>query len=813
MSSTMVVVSNANFNIILDSAVTVTRVSTLPTLTPSSYLRIDCNKERLFPSGINYSAAFSASGVLLTLSGAAHTASVDATYLAQQAAQSCYWKTGNPRPAGRVIDLQFAFRSGQRRALLDMEGQSSYLSWLGGGGNVGSFGDFVALSLAQAFLLPTPTNGVNPSTLLDASGFASLSSSLNGSLTSAIRTVLNTAAGQNAMLHEVLASNGPVATPTVVPGQTTANNLPTTAFAGNLFLNFVISQVPVAVTRHGATQTLTLQNLPFCIFAYSDMAPYAFQAPLFKGFSNQDRCFAYDASGNLWGWGNNSVGGLGIGASGATPVLSPSVVSAFGSLRGRVVREISIGDHSIACDSTGGVHVWGSGAYGQIGNGTTAGSLVPVLASDYGTLSTATVVSVSSTLQSCIALDASGRVHSWGSIGMTEWVAMFGSVALWSISLQPVYLPGLPSNLRFVQIEGGFSHAMALDSSGSVYCWGTALNGRLGNNNHVLDVYAPLCSSLYGSLVNSRVAKISCGMDYCMALDVSGNLHFWGRMTLVPTAFSRPAIAGRTITDLSSSDYTLFLDSEGYVYSFGYDKSYGKLGTPVASGIGNWNSATTPVVGPIGPLAVAGSRVLGIRAARNTGFAVDTSGNVYAWGANNEGQFGLGTSDTNTNLVPRLVGRFAGPSGYTAPGTLPAPVLAEGLVRARNQTLAGVSFVAWDAMTAFPSGLGAFTGPFQISSTASGATQIQHTSSGVTIVQVAFDVISTTPVLTPFPWRVWVVDGNADEYTLAYSGTGTRSLLFPVRGTGASFRIDQATAGTYTWATTTTLHVWYKVLY
>lgn len=76
-----------------------------------------------------------------------------------------------------------------------------------------------------------------------------------------------------------------------------------------------------------------------------------------------------------WAWGNNGSGRLGNGSTSNSP--SPVQVSTSSSLN--VVVNVAAGeDHSLAVRSQGALYAWGAGTYGQLGNGGTTASSLPV---------------------------------------------------------------------------------------------------------------------------------------------------------------------------------------------------------------------------------------------------------------------------------------------------------------------------------------------------------------------------------------------------------------------------------------------------
>jgi len=76
-------------------------------------------------------------------------------------------------------------------------------------------------------------------------------------------------------------------------------------------------------------------------------------------------------------WGENSFGQLGDNST--TTRLVPVVVNTSGVLTGKTMQQIAAGQyHTCAIDSGGQVYCWGRNTSGQLGNGSTTNSSVPV---------------------------------------------------------------------------------------------------------------------------------------------------------------------------------------------------------------------------------------------------------------------------------------------------------------------------------------------------------------------------------------------------------------------------------------------------
>ena len=138
---------------------------------------------------------------------------------------------------------------------------------------------------------------------------------------------------------------------------------------------------------------------------------YDFVANYFGGTGN-DLVLQWAAT-KVLAWGSNTYGQL--GDSSTTNRLVPTHVDDTGVLSGRILTAVSGGYlHSLALCSDGTVAAWGYNAYGQLGDGGTAQSSVPVEVDRSGALAGKTVIAVSAGPFHNLALCTDGTVAGWG---------------------------------------------------------------------------------------------------------------------------------------------------------------------------------------------------------------------------------------------------------------------------------------------------------------------------------------------------------------------------------------------------------------
>ncbi|MFZ2322492.1 MAG: T9SS type A sorting domain-containing protein [Ignavibacteriaceae bacterium] len=136
--------------------------------------------------------------------------------------------------------------------------------------------------------------------------------------------------------------------------------------------------------------------------------------------------------------------------------------------------------HTIAAKSDGTVYTWGYNGYGELGNGTTTDSNVPVAVSTDGFLSGKTITQVAAGAIHSIALASDGTVYTWGNNGLGE----LGNGTTTSSNVPvAVITSGVLSGKTITQVAAGNS-SIALASDGTVYTWGWNSLGQLGNGTN-----------------------------------------------------------------------------------------------------------------------------------------------------------------------------------------------------------------------------------------------------------------------------------------------------------------------------------------
>ncbi|XTZ14993.1 Ig-like domain repeat protein [Micromonospora echinospora] len=338
-------------------------------------------------------------------------------------------------------------------------------------------------------------------------------------------------------------------------------------------------------------------------------------------------------TGLAWGWNGN--GQLGNGTNTHSNVPVPVALPA-----GTRITAIAVGvDHSLAVTSTGTVLAWGANSHGQLGNGTTTDSNVPVpVALPAGTRITA----VAAARRHSLGLTSTGTVLAWGT-------NIFGQLGNGTTTDSNVPVPvALPAGTRITAIAVGLDHSLAVTSTGTALAWGANFWGQLGNGT-TTDSTVPVPVDLPAG---TRITAIDGGINHSLALTSTGTMLAWGNNTFgqlgngTNTDSSRPVpVDLRTrITAVDvGTNHNLALTANGFVFAWG-DNYWGQLGN------GTYFPSNVPVevfLFDTGPLTA-----IAIDAGVYHSLVLTSTGTMYAWGYNGSGQLGNGTNTDSSRPVP-----------------------------------------------------------------------------------------------------------------------------------------------------------------
>ncbi|MBB4904289.1 alpha-tubulin suppressor-like RCC1 family protein [Actinophytocola algeriensis] len=405
------------------------------------------------------------------------------------------------------------------------------------------------------------------------------------------------------------------------------------------------------------------------------------------------------ADGTVVSWGSNLTGQLGDGtmtdrttpapvcAPGATDCAADPLVGVTGLAAGGAVQsQDGLWGTSLALTTAGTVLAWGHNGYGQVGDTTTTDRTTPVQvcavgATDCGADPLTGVSAIAAGGLHSQALLGGGQVLSWGenedgqlgdysTTNRGTPVPVCASTATADCAAAP--LTGVTA------LAPGSSHSTALLPDGRVLAWGDGSGRQLGDGVPGQARPAAVCAPGSADCATDQLADLTAvaaggGSDgfgssgYSLALRADGSVLGWGFNghgqvgdgTSAHSSVPHPVCAvGATdcaadpltgaIAIAAGGNHSLALLSNGQVLAWG-DNWLGQLG----DGTSNTRYKPVPVcaVGATDCTADPLTGVVAIAAGGNHSVAVLSDGRAVAWGDNDSGQLGDGTTTTRRSPV------------------------------------------------------------------------------------------------------------------------------------------------------------------
>jgi alpha-tubulin suppressor-like RCC1 family protein len=382
-------------------------------------------------------------------------------------------------------------------------------------------------------------------------------------------------------------------------------------------------------------------------------------------------------AGQAYCWGANFEGELGNGSNLSARIPAP--VRTTGALAGQTLTQISNGVASTCgLDAAGRAYCWGDNGYGELGDGTTDDSTVPVPVHGLGAAGGQTLTEISVGNGLTCGVDRTGQAYCWGQGSLGDGGTESSDVPV------GVNTGGALAGKSLTQVSVGYEiatgggFACALDAAGQAYCWGDNSVGELGNGS-ARRSRVPVKVAAGGALAGRSLTQIAAGDGFSCGLDTTGQAFCWGDNSAgelgngaaagsssVPVAVSTSgALAGKTLTHISAgSDDACAIDTGGKAYCWGADGD-DELGNGETS-----NSRVPAAVFAGG--ALAGTTLTQISTGGYHSCALDTAGAVICWGDNNFGE--LGDNSVTLRAEPALAGPHAPTSVRATPGQTTAAV-------------------------------------------------------------------------------------------------------------------------------------------
>jgi alpha-tubulin suppressor-like RCC1 family protein len=344
--------------------------------------------------------------------------------------------------------------------------------------------------------------------------------------------------------------------------------------------------------------------------------------------------FAISSSGVAYAWGNNGSGQECTNSftSNASPVaiVGPNDTAIFASIK--AISAARLDTFIVRQDGT----IWGCGDNSEQSNGALGvGNIGPDVPYPVRLLASNTIsLGAAGTHVVTVGAAPESALETWGDNTGDELGNGTGPDATNTSPIPDHATPAANSGSGvYSQVVAGASFDLAIDNNGYVWAWGTGTNGQLGDgatssSNVPVEVVGPADSGYLGGATgpDGVVTQVAIAGTVGMALMSDGTVWTWGT--------GKRGELGNGTTGTTAQDSPVQVCAVG--------------GTPPTP------PATTCATTLSGVVAIGGS----YSSATNggTAYAIDTAGNLYAWGNDADAQLGQNAAgNSSSHSLPNYV--------------------------------------------------------------------------------------------------------------------------------------------------------------
>jgi alpha-tubulin suppressor-like RCC1 family protein len=301
--------------------------------------------------------------------------------------------------------------------------------------------------------------------------------------------------------------------------------------------------------------------------------------------------------------------------------------------------------HTLSIRSDGTLWAWGWNLFGQLGDGGGGDSYSPIqIGTDTDWILVATGVGHS------VALKAGGTLWAWG---YNIYGQLGDGTTTDRLSPTRICIGACDADDNdWVSVAVGGFHNLALKSNGTLWAWGSNIHGQLGDSS-TTDRPSPtrICIGACDADDNDWVSLAAGGnASHSLALKSNGKLYAWGSNnygqlgdgTAVDKLSPVPIAGNDWVEFVAGLDHNLALKSNGTLWAWG-SNNYGQLG----------DGTTVDKLSPV-PIEETDTDWGEIASGWNHSLAQKSNGELFAWGRNDAGQLGDGT--TVDKLSPVQIG-------------------------------------------------------------------------------------------------------------------------------------------------------------
>jgi len=305
---------------------------------------------------------------------------------------------------------------------------------------------------------------------------------------------------------------------------------------------------------------------------------------------------ALTSIGRVITWGDNISGELGIGTT--RDYGTVDITLRFGLIENEVISDISLGEsHTLAVTSLGRIFSWGSNAFGVLGDGQDNSQQSPVDITSHLSLDLdENIKTIKANYFRSAIITSKNRLFIWGS-NFSGQIGN-GTTDYSNLPIEVTPFLNLAEEEQINDVQLGWYHTGIITSNHDVYMWGKNVNGQLGNGLTTNSSIPVLITEQFILDEDDYIDKLSLGNETSSAISNKGRVFTWGSNFFQNLGLSslesyqkgysiKEPFEITSRLELNEDDFiidvsigyqhTLILSNNGIVFGMGTN-SYGALG-------------------------------------------------------------------------------------------------------------------------------------------------------------------------------------------------------------------------------------------
>lgn len=253
----------------------------------------------------------------------------------------------------------------------------------------------------------------------------------------------------------------------------------------------------------------------------------------------------------------------------------------------------------------------------------------------------ATMPKIAVNKSNAYVIDENGALWSWGNAAK----GLLGNGKTEDETIDnDVHAPQrIKEESAFLTLSASDTHAVAIDTEGRLWGWGTFDFGEI---NEFYEVFYPL-----QTLKNYRFKQVAAGFRYTLAIEEDGTLWSWGKNTYGTLGNGTTEEQDRALPITYERKFSyVTTDGMGAAYAIDTDGGLWTWGNRYSCGLGDGGTGAS-----YSPKRILESeKIAQVTASTMTTFALTTDGRLYAWGRNEDYRLADGTTEKRLSPAPTL---------------------------------------------------------------------------------------------------------------------------------------------------------------